>query len=395
MEKHELDQCYLGDCRDTMRDLIAAGVRVQCVITSPPYWALRDYGVDGQLGLEAVHDCAGWATGSPCGECHICHMVEVFDLVYELLADDGTLWLNYGDCYASSGGPVTPPNGKQFAGRRRGAEAICQSPRGAGLRGLKPKDLAGMPWRLALALQAAGWHLRQDIIWHKPSPMPESVRDRCTKAHEYLFLLSKSGRYYYDFEAMKEPVTGGAHARGNGVNAKIAAPAGWDGGEGSHTKLTGRYVGNGVGFGRGTDAVQRQRGRVTQSAAKDVGRDEQDLKTSAKFGREPGWRTKQNESFSAAVAGLVDTRNRRSVWTIPSEPFSGAHFATFPQALVEPCILAGSRPGDVVFDPFLGSGTVAQVAQRLGRRWLGCELNPDYLPLQDERTRQPGLAFTA
>jgi site-specific DNA-methyltransferase (cytosine-N4-specific) len=343
-----------------MRDLIAQGVRVQCVVTSPPYWGLRDYGVAGQLGLEPLHDCLGWATGEACGECHICHMVEVFDLVYELLADDGTLWLNYGDCYAGR------PGGFQGqTGQRASRTFTARIDHNKVARGLKPKDLAGMPWRLALALQAAGWYLRQDVIWNKPNPMPESIKDRCTKAHEYLFLLTKSERYYYDFDAMKEPVTGNAHAHGAGTHPK-AAPSGWDTTKGSHRNLTGRYAGNGVTFGHGTDAAQRQRGRV-----------------------------KANASFSAAVTDLVETRNRRSVWTIPSEPFAGAHFATFPQALVEPCILAGSRPGDVVFDPFLGSGTVAQVAQNLGRRWLGCELNPDYIALQGDRTQQLGLELTA
>ena len=191
--------------------------------------------------------------------------------------------------------------------------------------------------------------------------MPESVRDRCTKAHEYLFLLTKSEKYFYDFDAMQEPVSGTAHARGSGINPK-AAPSGWDTAPGGHRALTGRYSGTGVGFGRGYDKVAKPR-------------------------------VKQNASFSGSVNELVDTRNRRSVWTIPTQSFDGAHFATFPEALVEPCVLAGSRPGDIVFDPFMGSGTVATVAQRLGRRWLGSELNPDYIALQAERTRQPALAL--
>lgn len=216
-------------------------------------------------------------------------------------------------------------------------------------------------WRLALALQDAGWWLRQDIIWHKPNPMPESVRDRCTKAHEYLFLLTKSEKYFYDFDAMQEPVSGTAHARGSGVNPK-ATPSGWDTSPGGHRELKGRYSGTGVGFGRGYDKVAKPR-------------------------------VKQNASFSGSVNALVDTRNRRTVWTIPTQSFDGAHFATFPESLVEPCVLAGSRPGDIIFDPFMGSGTVASVAQRLGRRWLGAELNPDYIALQAERTRQPGLVL--
>ncbi|MGO4151484.1 DNA-methyltransferase [Cupriavidus sp. YAF13] len=313
--------CYQGDCCAVMRDLVAAGVRVQCIVTSPPYWGLRDYGVAGQLGLE------------PTLREFLDSMVEVFDLCRELLADDGTLWLNMGDGYVP-----------------------CRA------AGVKPKDVTGQPWRLALALQDAGWWLRQDIVWHKPNPMPESVRDRCTKAHEYVFLLTKSERYFCDFAAMQEPVSGGAHSRGAGVNPKADIPSGWDTSAGGHRALKGRYAGTGVGFGRGYDKVAKPR-------------------------------AKQNASFAAAVAPLVDTRNRRSVWTIPTQSYSEAHFATFPEALVEPCVLAGSRPGDIVLDPFMGSGTVASVAQRLGRRWLGAELNPEYIALQAERTRQPGLVL--
>lgn len=317
-----IDHCYQGDCRDVMRSLIADGVRVQCIVTSPPYWGLRDYGVAGQLGME------------PTLREFIANMVEVFDLCRELLADDGTLWMNMGDGYIASKAD-----------------------------GIKPKELTGQPWRLAFALQDAGWYLRQGIVWHKPNPMPESARDRCTKAHEDLFLLTRSEKYYYDFAAMQEPVSGGAHARGSGVNPK-AAPSGWGTSPGGHREKTGRYTGTGVGFGRGYDKT-------------------------------PKPRVKQNASFSASVNELVDMRNRRTVWTIPTQSFDGAHFATFPEALVEPCILAGTRPGDIVFDPFMGSGTVASVAQRLGRRWLGAELNPEYIALQAARTRQPGLVLEA
>ncbi|MBU9380668.1 DNA-methyltransferase [Burkholderia gladioli] len=322
-----LDRSHRGDCRDLMRTMIADGVRVQTIVTSPPYWGLRSYLPDGhpdkhrEIGQE------------PTLREFIATLVEVFDLARQLLADDGTCWVNMGDGYVASK-----------------ADRV------------KPKDISGQPWRLAFALQDAGWYLRQDIVWHKPNPMPESTRDRCMKAHEYLFLLSKSERYYYDFDAMQEPVSGTAHARGSGVNPKAREPAGWDTGPGGHRSKVGRYPGTGVGFGRGYDAVAKPR-------------------------------VKQNASFSGSVNELVTMRNRRSVWTIPTQSFAGAHFATFPEALVEPCVLAGSRPGDVVFDPFFGSGTVGQVAQRLGRRFLGCELNPDYEPLQRDRLRQPGLMF--
>ncbi len=352
---------------------------MQTIVTSPPYWGLRDYGMDGQLGME------------PTLREFLANMVAVFDLAHQLLADDGTLWLNMGDSYASRGGPTGPQTGAQFINRVRGKAAICLANRNAGRdEGLKPKDLVGQPWRLAFALQDAGWYLRQDIIWAKPNPMPESVRDRCTKSHEYLFLLTKSERYYFDQEAILEPVSPNTHARlrqdvqsqigserANGgarsdrpMKAVSRVPAGWaTGTDRKHEETEGRYSekrkvypGTGVGFGRGTDAEKRGRGRV-----------------------------KNNESMDAALAIMPDKRNCRSVWTIPTESYSEAHFATFPQALVEPCILAGTRPGDVVFDPFLGSGTVAQVAQRLGRHWVGCELNPQYLELQRARTRQRGL----
>jgi site-specific DNA-methyltransferase (cytosine-N4-specific) len=254
-------------------------------------------------------------------------MVEVFDLVRELLADDGVLWLNLGDSYAANRGyqvPSTLMNGDATNAAQAGA--------GQGMRasdmGLKPKDLIGIPWRVAFALQAAGWYLRQDIIWAKPNPMPESVTDRCTKAHEYIFLLSKSERYYYDADAIAEESKyqpGGTHddVKQGGFNDKGEIP----------------------GSGQ--------------------------------------------RSFRA----IRETRNKRSVWTVPTVSYSGSHFATFPPALIEPCILSGSRPGDIVLDPFFGSGTTGQVSQDLGRQWIGCELNQDYEPLQLKRTAQGGLSL--
>ncbi len=329
------NHCYQGDCRAVMRDLIAAGVRVQCIVTSPPYWMLRNYGHAGQLGQE------------PTLREFLANMVEVFDLCRELLADNGTLWLNMGDSYAGSrrsgnlgndtstlqGGQATQEASMVLRGmtasRRRDDKPIPRSD--VRVEGLKPKDLIGQPWRLAFALQDAGWWLRQDIIWHKPNPMPESVRDRCTKAHEYLFLLAKGEQYLCDMDAIKQPAV---EPRGPGnVNPVCAVP-----------------------------------GERTSGA-------------------------NANIRGSLHKIGAREMRNRRSVWTIPTQPYSGAHFATFPEALAELCILAGSRPGDTVFDPFMGSGTVASVAQRLGRRWLGAEINADYIGFQAERTRQLGLCL--
>ncbi|MGH8584728.1 MAG: DNA-methyltransferase [Gammaproteobacteria bacterium] len=430
------DSCLVGDCRTVLKQLIEEGLKVQICVTSPPYWGLRDYGGVGQIGLERTPDE------------YVAVLVEVFRLVRDLLADDGTLWLNLGDCYATGADMVGQCPGGGIQGERwkalrpslpqdcsgqgyRGTRTAHNSGKNAyalgeggftqpnrlPLAGLKPKDLVGIPWRVAFALQAAGWYLRSDIIWHKPNPMPESVRDRPTKAHEYLFLLSKSERYYYDAEAIREPYA--------------------------------------------LDSLARvQRGRSDKHKYADGG---------------PGDQTLARDIRKACTSALG--RNRRSVWSIGSEPFSEAHFATFPRRLVEPCILAGTserghcpecgarwqRPStrlrtgvverefvpqhdvspakpvlsppevakdegpldasnswqgsprgrtrtrtivweptcscgahpipDVVLDPFLGSGTTAEVAQRLGRHWFGIELNPDYTAMQERRTAQRALAL--
>ncbi|MGE0295024.1 MAG: site-specific DNA-methyltransferase [Hyphomonadaceae bacterium] len=305
---------YLGDCRTVLRALAAEGLRVRTCITSPPYWGLRDYGADGQIGLEARFDD------------YVTAMVDVFRGVRDVLADDGTLWLNLGDAYVSGGGTGFQGKHGERCDRTHTQRALLSSmPERSGM---KPKDLIGMPWRVAFALQADGWYLRQDIIWHKPNPMPESVRDRCTKAHEFVFLLSKSPRYYFDAEAIKEP------------------------------------------------AIEKASGNKERRPASARGVPVDD-----------GGRT------SGAVADSIpwegSTRNKRSVWTVGSEPYRGAHFATFPTALIEPCVLAGSARGDLVLDPFNGAGTTGMVALRNGRRYAGIELNPDYLALTRQRLSGP------
>lgn len=394
--------CHIGDCRAVMRELIAAGVKVQTVVTSPPYYGLRDYGCPGQLGLER----------SP--ERYLARMRGVFRLVRELLADDGTLWLNMGDSYYSprvsggTGGNSTI-NGKETQNAHKDAQRARNSKvqqsnlsaghgrarnRLRGIRGVKDKDMFGMPWMLALLLRADGWWLRSDIIWHKKNPMPESVKDRPTNSHEYLFLLSKSKRYYYDHEAIAEEASPESHARygrGRSSHHKHA-----DGGPGNQTIAKGfehmrapgvnkKAVAGWASGGGSHAAVDHAQGD------KDKLRAEQDLQTSTKFGRGAGWRNKQNESFSSVVIDTAEKRNKRTVWPLVTEPFSGPHFATFPRALVEPCILAGSRPGDVVFDPFMGSGTVAQVAEQLGRRWLGIDIDPTNADLLRQRLQQAWL----
>ena len=307
-----------GDCRDTMRKWKEQGVKANTCVTSPPYFGLRDYKVDGQIGLEPTPDE------------YIKALVEVFRCVKDVLADDGTLWLNIGDSYnAHPGQRKTTDKAGEKQQSVRGAQAAPSR----SVDGIKPKDLIGIPWLLAFALRADGWYLRQDIIWHKPNPMPESVRDRCTKAHEYIFLLSKSERYFFDSEAMKEDAVGG-------------------------------QTGKAASFKR--DGSKREQTIPGQ-----------------------GYGTHRPDREDVAYNG--EKRNRRSVWTVATKPYKGAHFATFPTALIEPCILAGSKPGGIVLDPFMGSGTTAAVAGANNRRYLGCELNAAYKSLQDERLAQPSL----
>lgn len=361
---------------DALTELSGLRARsVHCGVTSPPYWALRDYegpSLDfdagcyspmpglpplaypawrGQLGLE------------PDPIMFIGHLVEIFRELRRVLRDDGTCWVNMGDCYSATGGHCDT----ECTDRRR-AYRIATAPdhviRPMRYRGTKPKDLVGQPWRLAFALQADGWFLRQDIIWHKPNPMPESIRDRCTKAHEYVFLLTKKPRYFFDAQAIKEPVTGGAKPRGRGVYRKVM-PANWAVGPGSHSAIEHTRASRALKIEGPNSRMNRDRDPGHQTASK--------------------IRAKQNRSFSAAVRGLVDMRNKRSVWSIATRGYKGAHFATFPPQLVEPCILAGCPRGGRVLDIFGGSGTTAQVAMKHGRDALLIELNSDYLPLIGER----------
>ena len=332
-----------GDCRETMRAWAADGVRAQMCVTSPPYFGLRNYGHEGQLGLEQTP------------EQYIAAMVEVFRCVWDVLADDGTLWLNIGDSYNAAGraGHGARVGFKQGTNRASAEGADNCRP---SVDGLKPKDLIGIPWMLAFALRADGWFLRQDIIWHKPNPMPESVRDRCTKAHEYIFLLSKSERYFYDHEAIKEPVAASTVARLSQPN--LANQAGSD-------RVPGKTNGNMKAVRSKANSFKREGSKREQAI--------------------PGQAVGTHRPDRAESEYDLDTRNRRSVWTVATRPYKGAHFATFPPALIEPCILAGSRVNDIVLDPFMGSGTTAAVALQHGRQYLGCELNPAYQPLQDAR----------
>lgn len=304
-----------GDCRDVLGSLSDGSIN--CCVTSPPYFGLRDYGVEGQLGLEPTPDE------------FVAAMVEVFREVRRVLRDDGTLWLNLGDSYAGTGKSSGGAQGKRWEVAGADTTGPCGGKWKPAPEGLKQKDLIGIPWRVAFALQADGWYLRQDIIWHKPNPMPESVTDRCTKAHEYIFLLSKSERYYFDAEAIKEPSV---------QDPKV--------------------------FGRG--GATASRGKQGYAAAS-------------------GGKQNRAQRDNSGGYGTTGFRNRRSVWTVGTRPFAGAHFATFPPDLIEPCILAGCPVDGTVLDPFFGAGTTGLVAQKHGRNCVGIELNPDYIAIANER----------
>lgn len=320
-------------CGDALAELKKMEAQsVQCCVTSPPYWGLRDYGAEGQLGLEKTP------------EEYTAKMVELFREVRRVLRDDGTLWLNLGDSYAVSGqggagsfhksrpGWEQHKNKSIARGSGRWGGGNMQAP------GLKAKDLVGVPWRVAFALQADGWYLRSDIIWAKPNPMPESVADRPTKAHEYLFLMAKSQKYYYDAEAIKEPC---GYPDGPNSPESIKSP-------------------HGQGFTR--------RARSDKVGGK-------------------SWDDRQQHSEGGLYTGS-DSRNKRSVWNISTQPFPEAHFAVFPPKLIQPCVLAGCPKGGTVLDPFAGSGTTGIVAINEGRDFVGIELNPEYVEMARARIKK-------
>jgi DNA modification methylase len=377
----------IGDVRQKLKEL--PDKSVHCCVTSPPYWGLRDYGTASWDGGDPECDHLGkpmatkaninrnCGTGNDvknatarefykdiCGKCgaqridsqigmeetpgqFVANMVEVFREVWRVLRDDGTLWLNLGDSYVGGKGQSGSMGGDYQASRNNAGASLNMAHQTLGgqkqtkptddrammkASGLKPKDLVGIPWRVAFALQADGWYLRQDIIWHKPNPMPESVTDRCTKSHEYIFLLSKSRQYYFDNEAIKER---GAMSAGDSAGSRQ-----------QDTRQT-------HGTGGGNDGLNRAKIKLAQ------------------------------ELFEKGY----NTRNKRDVWSVPVKPFKGAHFATFPTTLIEPCILAGCPPDGTVLDPFFGAGTTGLVAQQHGRNWIGCELNPVYAEMAAKRIK--------
>jgi DNA modification methylase len=304
-------EVIIGNALQTLK--LLPDLSVQTVVTSPPYWGLRDYGNDDQLGLER----------NPAD--FIENLCKIFDEIWRILKDDGTVWVNLGDSYAGSG---KGPAGNILKGSDAGEARHLEKKHSAIVPdGLKPKDLVGIPWRFAFAMQKRGWYLRQDIIWHKPNPMPESVTDRCTKSHEYIFLLTKSAKYYFDNEAIKEEASSDS------------------------------------GF-----AKQRAKGVSNFAKTK-----EERFTNDARSGN--GYGNYVDDGF----------RNKRSVWTITTKPYKEAHFATYPTDLIEPCILAGSKEGDIVLDPFSGSGTTGEVALKHNRNYIGLELNPQYAALSERR----------
>lgn len=364
-----------GHCLDLLRAMPSESV--QCCVTSPPYYGLRDYGIPATKWGDWV-GCHGL---EPTPELYIENEVMLFEEVRRVLKKDGTCWINLGDSYAS----------KDYRSM-----------------GLKPKDLMGMPWRVALALQRAGWYLRQDIIWNKPNPMPESVTDRCTKAHEYIFLLTKNAHYYYDQAAIREAASESTHARlSQDVQSQIGSTRANGG-----TKTNGnmkavarkQYLNNGVGFGHGSDKEERQRDRIKAphgSIEERRSRQGAELKScpdKTRNGIRPTGayksapKIKDNDSFNSAMAIMPIDRNKRTVWSVTTFSFSEAHFATFPPDLIRPCIRAGSRIGDVILDPFGGSGTTGMVAIEEGRSAILLEINPSYIELQKQRTNvTPGM----
>ena len=331
-----------GDCREVLKTLPDASVN--CCVTSPPYFGLRDYGHAGQIGLESTPDA------------YVAQLVAVFREVKRVLRDNGTLWLNLGDSY---GGYFGDKYAHKPFGQDRTADA--STPPNKISMGHMQKNLLGIPWRVAFALQADGWNLRQDIIWHKPNPMPESVTDRCTKAHEYIFLLSKSLRYYYDAEAIAEPVALSSIERLSQPN--LANQAGSD-------RVPGKTNGTMKAVGRGGRNAFRGQGHFRDGDTGPANREGRDMRD---------------------VGAGAETRNKRSVWTVTTKPYREAHFATFPPDLIQPCILAGCPQGGTVLDPFGGSGTTGEVAEANGRNSVLIELNPQYVELAKRRTEQGGL----
>ncbi|WP_234735347.1 DNA-methyltransferase [Tellurirhabdus bombi] len=355
----ELNKIHNMDCLAGLR--LLPDNSVDCCVTSPPYYALRDYGHADQIGLEDTP------------EAFIQKLVDVFREVLRVLKPEGTCWINIGDSYwggkGKSGQSYSPDYQNERYSKGRSYNGSHHQIAGKGITrptdrkhpDYKPKDLIGVPWMLAFALRADGWYLRQDIIWSKPNPMPESVVDRCTKSHEYIFLLTKSASYYYDIEAVKEPIAAASVAR---LNQDLEQQKGSD-------RVPGKTNGT-------MKAVIGKSGNKAR-----------------KSGSERGCPEGSGSNVCGSVPWEGSQRNKRSVWTVATRPFSEAHFATFPPDLIVPCIKAGCPKGGLVLDPFMGAGTVAMVSQKLGRKYIGFELNPEYVAIAERRVNTEVGPLTA
>lgn len=396
---------YVGDCRKLLKQLPDGCV--QTCVTSPPYFGLRDYGKRGQIGLESTP------------KKYVRSLIQVFEEVHRVLKDDGTLWLNLGDCYvtnprgpnghasstltgssdsdrrqkrwAAAGRHGKPnPNNATIDPRVKGRSHANMTSRGLRGADVKHKDLLGIPWEVAFALRAAGWYLRMDNIWSKPNPMPESVTDRPTKAHEYLFLFSKNASYYYNGDAIAEPCVRGDHHR-NVTDAVASAMPGAP----AHAGLRKQYK-SGNKERRQRAEFGGARDRATNQTFGVPWQNEDNLRNKRSVWVAPNpitleYATEQALAWAEMADEIARDRSKGSVWNVTPMPYQGAHFATFPPSLIEPCILAGSRPGDLVLDPFFGSGTTGEVAEKHERLWIGFDINPAYALLAQVRTAQRSL----
>lgn len=353
----EFNKIYNSDCSEFLKQL--PDNFIDCCVTSPPYYGLRDYGVDGQIGLEETP------------ELYVAKMVEIFREVRRVLKDDGTLWLNLGDSYWGGGwrGSELNENSGNIQKGHKGTHCGATMPNLKGNNGIyKPKDLIGIPWMVAFALRADGWYLRQDIIWHKPNPMPESVTDRCTKAHEYIFLLSKSAKYYYDQESIKQPVADQTVLR---MAQQIENQKGSD-------RVPGKTNGNMKAVGPGRKPRPDDNRGGNQGAKRGI-------PAMAIDGNGVNGHSGYFDPDGNIIGG--GKANKKSVWTVTTKPFKEAHFATFPEDLIVDCIKAGCPENGIILDPFMGAGTTALVAHKLNRMYLGTELNPEYCRLAEKRIK--------
>lgn len=352
----EVNQIYNQNCMEGMKQL--PDNSIHCCVTSPPYFGLRDYGTEEQIGMEQTPDE------------FVEKLVQVFTEVKRVLKPEGTLWLNLGDSYCATGTGSCNQKSSTLQGGKKNQIEAGKRPNKKPFKDIKPKDLIGIPWMVAFALRANGWYLRQDIIWHKPNPMPESVTDRCTKSHEYIFLLSKSQKYFYDIDSIRTPV------KDSTVQRMMQQIENQKGSERVPGKTNGTM--KAVGPGR------------TPRLGVDTNGGNQASETGIKAYSHRGTGDKKLTGHSGnfdSDGNLIGDgmANKKSVWTVTTKPFKEAHFATFPEDLIVDCIKAGCPVGGVVLDPFMGAGTTALVARKLNRNYIGFELNPNYIALASKR----------